>query len=100
MSFIIRPLSSSPRSLLLPLGTRTFSATPARAYSKITLVGRLTGEPELVPTSTGQEVVKYVVANSYGTKVDRKTNFWRVSYFGRENSPTGRRDFMLSLGKG
>lgn len=102
MSFVIRPLSSFPsRSSLLvrPTSTRAFSVTPARALSKITLVGRLAGEPELSPTSTGQEIVKYTVATNYGPKDERKTSWWRISYFPREGNNAGR-DHVLSLGKG
>jgi hypothetical protein len=61
------------------------------------ILGRLGDQPELVNSATGREIVKYVVATSWGPNSDRKTSWFRVVSF---EEPSARRDFMLTLPKG
>jgi single-stranded DNA-binding protein len=61
------------------------------------ITGRLGAEPELHATSTGQDVIKYVVGTTYGKGDNRQTSWFRVSSFHPEGS---QRDFILSLPKG
>jgi single-stranded DNA-binding protein len=63
----------------------------------MTIIGRLADTPELQPTSTGQEILKYSVATNSGTKDNQKTSFFRITSF----TPEGpQRDFITSLDKG
>ncbi|KAL8805490.1 MAG: hypothetical protein Q9182_001945 [Xanthomendoza sp. 2 TL-2023] len=92
-----RPLPSS--FLLRPFHQtiRTFTSTRARPFSKITLVGRLAADPEMQPTSTGQDIIKYAVGTNSGPKDNRQTTWWKVVAF----TPEGQlRDKIMGLGKG
>lgn len=79
---------------------RAFSATPARPLAKITIIGNLTDSPELIPTSTGREVVRYSVASNSGPRDEagnQKVSFFRVTAF----PPDGpRKDYIQNLQKG
>jgi hypothetical protein len=92
------PLKLSPlfRSVRTS-SARAFSTTPAARVAKITIVGRLAAEPELTSTSTGQDMVRYSVATSYGPKENRQTSWWRVASFAEEGKG---RERLLGLGKG
>jgi single-stranded DNA-binding protein len=61
------------------------------------LTGRLAAEPELHATSSGQDVIKYAVGTTYGSKDNRQTSWFRVSSFQPEGA---QRDLILSLPKG
>ncbi|KAI9844362.1 MAG: ssDNA-binding protein, mitochondrial [Sclerophora amabilis] len=63
----------------------------------MTIVGRLGAEPEIQPTSTGQDVIKYAVGTSYGPRDARQTSWFKVSSFEKEGP---RRDLLLGLQKG
>jgi hypothetical protein len=76
---------------------RAFSTSPANAFARLTVTGRLGAEPELQATASGQEVVKYVVGSSHGRPDNRQTSWFRVSSFVPEGS---QRDYILSLPKG
>jgi len=76
---------------------RAFSTSPARSIARLTLTGRLGADPELQSTSSGQEVVKYVVGTSYGPRDNRQTSWFRVSNFVPEGP---QRDYILGLQKG
>jgi single stranded DNA-binding protein len=76
---------------------RAFSTTTPRALAKIQLIGHLAGTPELTPTSTGNDIIKYSLATSSGPRDNRQTSWWRVSAF---IEPGPRRDFLLALDKG
>ncbi|KAJ5775426.1 uncharacterized protein N7511_000437 [Penicillium nucicola] len=76
---------------------RAFSSSPANAFARLTVTGRLAAEPELQATASGKEVVKYVVGTSHGRREDRSTSWFRVTSFVPEGS---QRDFILSLTKG
>ncbi|KAF2669168.1 single-strand binding protein family [Microthyrium microscopicum] len=83
-------------TMMRPMFRRAFSTTPRPNLARMQVIGRLGAEPELVATSTGKELVRYVVASSYGPSDDRKTSWFRVASF----AEGGARDFLLSLQKG
>lgn len=66
--------------------------------AKISLIGRLAAQPELVPTSMGRDMIKYAVGTSQGPRDDQKTSWWRVVHYPKEDSNFT--NFILSLGKG
>ena len=77
-----------------PLGARAFSSTPtARTFAKISVLGRLGADAELVTTSSGRELLRYSVATQSGTVDNRTTSWWKVTAF-----PTteGGRDSILN----
>ncbi|KAJ5463099.1 SsDNA binding protein [Penicillium sp. IBT 31633x] len=76
---------------------RAFSSSPAHSIARLTLTGRLGGEPELHATSSGQEIVKYNIATSYGPKDNRQTSWFRITNFVAEGP---QRDYILGLQKG
>lgn len=78
---------------------RAFSASSPRGLARLTIVGNLGDSPELTPTSTGHEIIKYSVASSSGPKENRHTSWFRVSHFLREGEEK-RRDFLLNIPKG
>lgn len=102
MSFLLRrPLSSfssplSRKSPNLPL-SRALSTSPAHRIAKITIVGRLADDPEEVPTSSGNPLIKYALGTSTGPKDNRTTSWWKVACFAQN---PGLRNLMLGLGKG
>lgn len=90
-------LSSSLRRSAVPaLSHRAFSTTRPSQLARLTLVGRLGADPELVETGKGQ-VVRYVVGTSHGPKDNRQTSWFRVASFAPEGPP---RDYVLGLSKG
>ncbi|KAK0722706.1 hypothetical protein B0T26DRAFT_703633 [Lasiosphaeria miniovina] len=79
---------------------RAFSSTPARPVAHINVVGRLAAQPELRPTSTGKEIVRYTLASSNPPSRgsdERTTSWFNVTCFEQEGP---RRDYILSLPKG
>ena len=94
MSFALRRglgLASSAAS------SRAFSTTPARQVARMSIIGHLGDTPEVQATSTGHEILKYVVASSSGPRDNRQTSWFRVSSF----IPDGpQRDLLRSLPKG
>lgn len=102
MSFLtsLRPTAALHRSLALsckPQPTRSFAASPAARLARITIVGRLADAPELVPTSTGSDVIKYALGTNHGPKDNRQTSWWRVLSYVPEGPG---RDLLMGLGKG
>ena len=97
MSFLTGFRLSITTSTLLRPSTRLFSSTPRPAVARMTIVGRLADQPELMPTSTGAEVIKYALGTSHGKGDNKTTSWWRVASFTPEG---GLRDLMLGLGKG
>jgi hypothetical protein len=92
-----RPLLRS-RAVAAPAsGFRSFSSSPSHSIARIIITGRLAAEPELQPTSTGQDVIKYAVGTSYGSRENRQTSWFRVASFQPEGA---QRDHLLSLPKG
>ncbi|KAJ9192256.1 hypothetical protein DTO166G4_6290 [Paecilomyces variotii] len=90
----LRPFLRAPATTF---SARSFSSSPARSVARLIITGRLGAEPELQATSTGQDVVKYVVGTSYGPRDNRQTSWFRVSSFQQEGP---QRDHLLSLPKG
>lgn len=77
-------------------GVRAFSTTRPAQLARMQVIGRLAAEPELVPTSSGRDLVRYSIASDYGPTDARQTSWFRVASF--IEGP--RRDFLLSLPKG
>ncbi|KAI5465619.1 hypothetical protein BGZ63DRAFT_109583 [Mariannaea sp. PMI_226] len=75
---------------------RSFSTSSPLSIARITIVGNLADTPELHSTSTGREILRYVVASNSGTRENRKTSWFKVTSF----SEGGSRDFLMSLPKG
>lgn len=90
-------LSSPFRQYKAPLLRRTFTTTPSRSTAKVTLVGRLAAEPELIPTASGLDMVRYAIGTQSGPSANRQTSWWKVGAFPPEG---GQRDALLRLGKG
>ncbi|TKA69773.1 hypothetical protein B0A49_00798, partial [Cryomyces minteri] len=83
----------------LTITSRAFSFTPRAALARMQLIGRLAAEPELMPTSTGKEMVRYALGVSTGARDasgNRPTSWFRVASF----SEGPGRDLLLSLPKG
>lgn len=78
---------------------RAFSTTAPRPLAKMQLIGRLADTPEMTPTSTGREIVKYALGVSTGARDAegrRATSWFNVASF--VEGP--QRDLLLSLPKG
>lgn len=84
------------RYLGLRAPRRLFSTSPRSALAKMQIIGRLAAEPELTNTSTGQEIIKYTLATSYGPRDNQKTSWFRIASF----EDGARRDLLLGLPKG
>ncbi|KAJ5619207.1 hypothetical protein N7510_003191 [Penicillium lagena] len=97
MSAFASSLRPSLRLAATAQPTRTFSSSSSRSVAKMILTGRLAAEPELQATSTGQDVIKYALATSYGPKENRHTSWFRVSSFVPEGA---QREYLLGLQKG
>ncbi len=79
-------------------GYRAFSASARAAnLARMSLVGRLGGDPELITTPGGREVVRYTVAANYGPADDRKVSWFRVASYMPEGPS---RAYLLGLSKG
>ena len=86
-------------AMLSTAAARTFSTTRPSLLARMQLIGRLADAPELTPTSTGREMVRYALAVSNGPKDEqgnRQTSWFRVASF--QDGPG--RDVLLSLPKG
>ncbi|KAL2038388.1 hypothetical protein N7G274_008727 [Stereocaulon virgatum] len=96
MSFLtsLRPTTTPLRTLN---ALRSFSTTPTSRLARMTIVGRLADSPEIVATSSGQDVVRYALGTSHGPKDNRQTSWWKVACFAPEG---GLRDLVMGLGKG
>ncbi|GAB1728159.1 hypothetical protein NU195Hw_g6108t1 [Hortaea werneckii] len=92
----MQSLRSLPRAAS---SIRAFSTTVPRPLAKMQLIGRLAEQPELMPTSTGRELVRYALGVS-GTSKDENGNK-PVSWFKVASFVEGaQRDLLLSLPKG
>ncbi|KAJ9497117.1 ssDNA-binding protein, mitochondrial [Exophiala xenobiotica] len=78
------------------LASRTFSTTRPSQLARMTLVGRLGTDPELVDVGKTQ-LVRYVVGSSSGPKDNKQTSWFRVASFAPEGP---QRDYILGLSKG
>ncbi|KAK4939269.1 ssDNA-binding protein, mitochondrial [Elasticomyces elasticus] len=93
MSFLVSP---ARRSAVSGLTHRAFSTSRPSQLARLTLVGRLGADPELVETGKGQ-LVRYVVGTSFGPKDNRQTSWFRVASFAPEGPA---RDYVMGLNKG
>lgn len=78
---------------------RAFSTTVPRPLAKMQLIGRLADTPELMPTSTGREIVRYSIGVSGGPRDEsgnRAVSWFRIASF----TEGPQRDLLLSLPKG
>ncbi|KIE02902.1 ssDNA binding protein, partial [Metarhizium majus ARSEF 297] len=75
---------------------RSFSTSSPRSVARISIIGNLADTPEIQPTSSGREILKYAVASNTGPKDNRQTSWFRVTSF----AEGPRKDFLLSLPKG
>ncbi|GAB0133219.1 hypothetical protein EsDP_00001631 [Epichloe bromicola] len=75
---------------------RSFSTSSPRALARISIIGNLADTPEVQPTSTGREILRYAVASNTGPKDNRRTSWFRVTSF----AEGPQKDFLLSLPKG
>jgi Single-strand binding protein family len=100
MLFLLSPLRSAARAPLSSSSafTRTFASTRPSQLARLTLVGRLGTDPEVTTTSSGGEVIKYVVGTSYGPKDNRQTSWFRVASFADKQSQA--REKVMALSKG
>ena len=77
----------------------SFSTSPPRPLSKMQLIGRLADSPELTPTSTGRDVIRYALGVSSGPRGEdgnRATSWFRIASF----VEGAQRELLLSLPKG
>lgn len=61
------------------------------------ICGRLADAPKIIETSTGKDVVQYVLGTDYGRIDNRQICWWRVTAFLEEGAL---KQHMLGLGKG
>ena len=94
MSFLVSP---ARRATTTTFSSRAFSTSRPSQLARLTLVGRLGTDPELVESSKGNTVIKYVVGTSYGPKDNRQTSWFRVASFAPEGPA---RDYVMGLSKG
>lgn len=88
------------RSSTLARGVRAFSTTRSNSLARMQLIGRLADTPELTPTSTGREMVRYALGVSAGPRDEstgqRPTSWFRVASF----AEGPQKDFLVGLQKG
>jgi len=92
--FARRTFTQLPSSTTL---TRTFSTTSPTQLARMQLIGRLAAQPELTPTSTGRDIVRYAIGTTHRTSRGEETSWFRVASFVDEGA---RRDLVLGLPKG
>jgi len=91
---ILKPIASSTSPATT---TRTFSTTRPVSLARMQLIGRLAATPELQPTSTGRDIVRYAIGTTHRTSRGEETSWFRVASFVDEGA---RRDLVLGLPKG
>ena len=97
---MLRAATSTPLTAAARCAQRSspFSTSASRAFARLTLVGRLGSDPEISSTSTGQDLIRYTVATSYGPKDNRQTSWFRVTKFVPQEG--AQRDYILGIQKG
>ncbi|KAL9049150.1 MAG: hypothetical protein Q9162_007369 [Coniocarpon cinnabarinum] len=55
----------------------------------MTLIGRLAATPEVVPTSTGRDLIRYALGVNTGTRDSPETSWFRVSSFPQSENVKG-----------
>ncbi|KAJ9096417.1 hypothetical protein QFC21_005239 [Naganishia friedmannii] len=103
MSFLSRSVKASSRAASM-VQARTFSSTPvAKDIARVSLIGRLTRDPEVRKAKNDNDYVAYDIAVSQGytapdengQRQQRPANYYRIWSF-RENSIPG----IMNLTKG
>lgn len=87
------------RTAMRAPSARAFSTSAPKSLAKMQLIGRLADTPEVMPTSTGRELIRYAVGVSAGRKDEsgnRPVSWFKVASF----SEGPQRDLLLSLPKG
>lgn len=92
MSFLTRQMTSRVPTL----SSRAFSTSRPSQLARLTLVGRLGVDPELIETSKGTQIIRYVIGTSHGPKDNRQTSWFRVASF----AEGPQRDYLMGLSKG
>jgi Single-strand binding protein family len=98
MSFLLSPMRRASAPSTFTSAARAFSTSSPAQVARMTLVGRLGTDPELIQTNKGGDVIKYVVGTGYGPRENRQTSWFRVASFAQEGSPL--RDLTMGLSKG
>lgn len=97
MSFLLatarRSASAAGPSSLV---ARSFSTTRPAQVARMTLVGRLGTDPELIETGKVPRIT-YSVGVGHGPKDNRQTSWFRVASFATEGTA---RDITMGLTKG
>ncbi|OAA77745.1 Single-strand DNA-binding protein [Akanthomyces lecanii RCEF 1005] len=91
-SMLFRRTATAP----VASAARAFSTSSPRSIARISIIGNLADTPELVPTNSGREIIKYAVASNSGPRDNRQTSWFRVTSF----AEGPRKDFLLTLPKG
>ncbi|KAH6888564.1 hypothetical protein B0T10DRAFT_488409 [Thelonectria olida] len=84
------------RAAAAPASIRAFSTSSPRQLARVNIIGNLADAPELQSTSSGREIVRYVIVSNAGSREHRKASFFRVTSFSEGNS----RDYLMNLAKG
>lgn len=79
------------------MASRSFSSSAARSVARMIITGRLGSEPELQATSTGQDIIRYSIGTSTGSRDKQQTSWFRIASFLPEGP---QRDYILGLPKG
>lgn len=98
MSFLFSPIRRTSATISPAISRRAFSVSSPSRLARITLVGRLGTDPEVVESAKGSQVIKYVIGTNYGPRENRQTSWFRIASFAQEGSPG--RDYLLGLTKG
>ena len=97
MSFLLSPARSAFRtSSSSSLLARTFSTTRPSQVARMTLVGRLGTDPELIETGKMPRIT-YSVGVGHGPKDNRQTSWFRVASFATDGPV---KDITMGLSKG
>ncbi|KAL9106609.1 MAG: hypothetical protein Q9227_008392 [Pyrenula ochraceoflavens] len=92
-------MSFLTRTLLRPLSHShpSSSSSLRRSYAKLAVIGNIVADPTTSTSSNGQEVIRYVIANNYGPRDNRRVSYFRVTGFPATEVS---RNLMKSLSKG
>lgn len=77
--------------------TRLLPLTQKRTLARMSIIGRLAAQPEVMTTATGRDLVRYGLGVTTGTRDNPETSFFNVTSF---PSSEGQKNFMASLQKG
>lgn len=89
--------TTTSRRILPTITFRTFSTTRPSSLARMQLIGRLAATPELTPTSTGRDIIRYAIGTTHRSSRGEETSWFRVASFAEEGP---RRDLVLGLPKG